>query len=67
MLTDANGEERKGIETDMLAATSKPHVRIWWTAKPADCWLIACGVPYYGVGLSEREYETIRDLMLAGF
>lgn len=67
MLTDANGEERKGIETDMLVAVGEPHVRILWTARRADCWLIACGCPHYEIGMSVQEYETVRDLMLAGF
>jgi len=66
-LTDANDEKRKGIEVRMLAENHSHHVRVWWTMRGSECWLIACGCPHYEIGMSVQEYETIRDLMLAGF
>ena len=67
MLTDANGNDRKGIKVNLFAEMYGRHIRVLWTARGAECWLIACGCPHYEVGMSAQEYETIRDLMIAGF
>lgn len=67
MLTDANGNERRGIEVYIFAEMQGQHICILWTVRGSECWLIACGCPHYEIGMSVQEYETIRDLMLAGF
>lgn len=66
-MRDANGEERKGIEVYVRCEIDNPYSRVLDQIRPNDCWLIACGCPAYEVGISDREYKTIRDLMLAGF
>lgn len=67
MLIDADGNKRKGIEVLYMSfETGKPPVRVLWTTRWSECWLIACGCPHYEIGMSIQEYETVRDLMLAG-
>ena len=65
-LTDANGEERKGIEVDMLADDDDREYRIRLYEKILGT-VCLCLVDGFEIGLSDREKKTIRDLMLAGF
>lgn len=61
MLTDANGNERKGIKI-----RSRWHGRVigYITLSRLDVTLTICDIGTY---LSKGERETIRNLMLAGF
>jgi len=64
MLTDSSGEERKGIELDLMSHDNEDHIHIWYCIPAVECELIASDVP---LGLTAEEEKTIRDLMLAGF
>ncbi len=66
-LKDANGEERKGIYTDMLCDVQYPHCPVWFCATGIDCYLISTAFALGPIGICEREQQTVRDLMLAGF
>ena len=65
MLRDANGEERKGIEVDLMSHCDGDHIHVWYCVPAVECELIASGIP--PLGLTAGEENTIRDLMLAGF
>lgn len=60
MLTDANGEERKGIEV--------VYPRHFFPSDVPE-WVIERIVEYHSQGFHTRERysKTVRDLMLAGF
>ena len=65
MLTDANGEERKGIEVDLMSHTDGDHIHVWYCVPATECLFIASNCP--PLILTDREEKTVRDLMLAGF